>query len=156
MAQSSSASVSNITMGLANLHDAFLQASLQRKYMEQSPVIREPTAFMVSDRGRFERVWVALLYVLVESWQSKQMRPIREYVGTVTSVAELERVLLEGKRGGFLARMRETRHYVCHRDKREYWDQGRFGVAGGLKYHIKLHDAFSKVLLAAMKRRGSE
>jgi hypothetical protein len=139
-------------MGLANLHDAFLQASLVRTHMEQSPPSTDPHVFLMSDRGRFERLWVALLYVLVEAWQSNQMREVTEHIQAKTSLAELDQVLQEGAAGEQISSMREVRHYVCHRDKREYWDKGRVAAIGNLAYHQRLHDAFSKVLLAAMQQ----
>lgn len=150
MSKNSSAAA-DVCMGLANLHDAFLQASLVRAQMEQSPPSANPQEFLISDRGRFERLWVALLYVLVEAWGSRQMSQVRENIRAITSLAGLEQILNEGIVNGQISSMGEVRHYVCHRDKRKYWDVGRLSVIGNLAYHQRLHDAFSKVLMAAMR-----
>ena len=91
------------------------------------------------------------LYVLVEAWQSARMAPVRAYVGTVIPTGELNQLLKLGETDGSLAKMRDARNYMCHRDRREYWDDGRLAVCGQLDYHVKLHTAFSQVLLAAMK-----
>jgi len=140
-----------VRMGVLNVHDAFLQASLVKKYMENSSVVADPMEFFVSDRGRFERLWVALLYVLVEAWCSDQMVRVREFCRSIISLDELDSLLERGQKEGLLSKMRETRHYVCHRDRRKYWDDGRTGPVGSLDYNSKLHDAFSRVLLATIR-----
>ena len=141
----------DIKMGLWNLHDAFLNAALMDAEKWASPIDKDPKTFHASNHGRFERAWVTFLYVLVEAWQSPQMAPVREYIGSVVSLDELTSLLKTGKTDGSLARMRETRNYMCHRDRREYWDDGRLAVCGQLDYHVRLHRAFSVVLLGAMK-----
>jgi hypothetical protein len=135
-------------MGLMNLHDAFLNASLQRREMLRAPIVDDPAAFHFSDRGRFERAWAAFLYVLVESWRAKTMGAVRELVGSCTDVSKLETLLEEGDRIGAIERLQEVRHYMAHRDRREYWDKGRLGVLLQLDYNERLHMAFSEVLLA--------
>jgi hypothetical protein len=53
--------------------------------------------------------------------------------------------------------MREVRHYMAHRDKREYWDAGRTALVGLMAFHNRLHEAFSEVFLssiAEMRKRG--
>ena len=52
--------------------------------------------------------------------------------------------------------MRRTRDYMCHRDHKKYWDDGRLAVCGQLEYHMKLQAAFSRILLAAMKSNARE
>ena len=142
---------SEIRLGLLNLHDAFLNADIAHREKWRTPVDEDPERFHYSDHARFERMWVMFLYVLVEAWQSTRMAPIRAYVDTVTATGELNRLLQLGETDGSVAKMRDARNYMCHRDRREYWDDGRLAVCGQLDYHMKLYAAFSQVLLAAMK-----
>jgi hypothetical protein len=79
------------------------------------------------------------------------MAPVRAYIETVTATIELTTLIQTGESDGSLAKMRESRNYMCHRDLRKYWDDGRLAVCGQLTYHAKLHAAFSQVLLTAMK-----
>ena len=142
-------------LGLLNLHDAFLNASLQRDCMLKSALIHnsnDPNLLLMSDRGRFERTWVSFLYVLLESWNSKQMEKIREYISSIVDVTELIDILNKGENEGYILQMKEVRHYMCHRDNRKYWDDGRTALIGNLEYHDKLHLAFSKVLLNAFNK----
>ncbi len=142
-------------MGVLNLHDTFLQASLMKKHMLTSPLTAnetsEPHVFLISDYGRFERLWVAFLYVLIEAWSSDQMSEVREYCQSIVPLEKLNSLLNDGELEGLLSQMRETRHYVFHRDKREYWDNGRIGPVGNLNYNLSLHQTFSTVLLAAVQ-----
>ena len=149
-----------IYMGLGNLHDVFLNASLIKKHMDNSPVEsateRGAEVFLASDRGRFERMWVAFLYVLVEAWESDNMKEVRDYVSSKISADELTELIEQGEKDGGINKMRDTRHYIAHRDKREYWDSGRLSVLGQLEYHVKLHNTFSKILLVAMREMVKE
>jgi len=148
--------VMSLTMAIANLHDVFLNASLLRKMMHEAPVETDVFVFIISARARFERVWAAFLYVLIECWRSDSMRPVIEHIGKVTELSQLNSVLQEGDLTGAIERLREVRHYMCHRDRREYWDEGRMGVVGQLEYNERLHTAFSVVLLEALRatRKG--
>lgn len=140
-----------LRLGFLNLHDAFLNASLQRSHMHQSDIEDDPERFHTSQRGRFERSWVTFLYVLVEAWQSNNAQPVRAWITQSVSTDEVESLLLQGTTDGSLDRMRKTRHYMCHRDNRKYWDEGRLAVIGNLEYHESLHMAFSKVFLATFQ-----
>jgi hypothetical protein len=111
----------------------------------------DPTLWFASNRARLERSWVTFLNVLVESWRSAQMKEVRSYIASVISTAGLDATLLEGDSSGDLTKMRATRDYMCHRDRREYWDPGRLAVLGRLEFHDRLHMEFSKLLLAAMR-----
>jgi len=137
----------DLLLGILNLHDAFLNASIQRSYMLKCPVEKDPDHFLISDRGRFERFWIAFLYVLVESWNSNQMAFVKSWISTVTSLDRLEAILKQGEKEGHIKGMKSTRHYMCHRDKKKYWDDGRLSALGNLDYHNQLHMAFSDVLL---------
>lgn len=140
-----------VRKGLLNVHDAFLNAALAEREKWKAPIEEDPEKFHMSDHGRFERMWVTLLYVLVEAWQSAQMTPVRAYIESVTPLGDLTSLLRAGKADGSLRKMRQTRDYMCHRDRRKYWDDGRLAVCGQIEYHVKLHAAFSRILLAAMK-----
>ena len=144
---------SEILMGLMNLHDVFLNASVQRASMESWP-LEDVESFHMSNRARFERVWVTFLYVLVEAWQSHPMAPVREHVSQTVDCSALNRMIDELSAQGDLAKMREVRNYMCHRDRREYWDTGRVALAGLLLKHLALHDAFGAMLLKALNEEG--
>ena len=135
---------------LMNLHDVFLNANLQRACMESSPLVKDVNEYHFSDRARFERVWTTFLYVLVEAWQSDQMEPIREYLSSILNYTDLESTISRLESQGDLARMREIRNYMCHRDKRKYWNQGRLPFANMLHKNRELHDRFGKTLLDAL------
>lgn len=139
-----------IRLGLLNLHDAFLNASLMRDHMIKEPIAQDPRHFLTADRARLERLWVALLAVLVESWLSGQMRPVVEYIKTVTDVTEVETLLRDADKDGRHKKMVACRHYMFHRDRRKYWDEGRFSPIGELDFYSALHAAFSVVLHRAL------
>jgi hypothetical protein len=147
---------SELREGLANLQDAFLNCSLLKKSMDTCCVVENAVEFHLSDRGRFERLWVAALAVLVESWHSSHMKPVREYIRTTVSTKDLTELLRESRKSGLIDAMIATRHYMFHRDKRKYWDPGRNTPVGRLKAFNKLHQSFSKVLLVATKKMGDE
>lgn len=139
-------------MQLANLHDAFLNAALQARLMMEAPMLHQddPDLWFATDHARLERTWIAFLYVLVESWRSQAMALVRAHVGAVADTSGLDRLLDEGERSGDIQKMRETRDYMCHRDRRRYWDAGRLAVMGQLPFHSRLHQEFSQVLLVAI------
>lgn len=145
---------SEIRSKLANLHDAFLNASLQFDRMQKSPIENDPNnpnKFMLSDRGRFERAWLAFLYVLFEAWESEQMKDARELVLSLNPETDLTALIEQGRKDGSINKLREVRHYMCHRDKREYWDEGRMAVFN-LEYNIKLHNAFGRALRLTIEK----
>ena len=145
-----------VALGLMNLHDAFLNASLMRHYMLKEPIegdVDRPELFTVTNRGRCERLWVAHLAVLVEAWYSAKMRPVVCYIESVVDARALLAVLKLGQKSGRLERMKQCRHYSFHRDRRAYWDDGRLAPIGELEFNNRLHTAFSGVLLAAMRSR---
>lgn len=145
-----------VFMGLMNLHDAFLNSSLLKHYMIKSPLVGDVNEFDATDRARFERMWVAFLSVLIEAWNSSQMRRVREYVASKVPIDELSALLRQGEKEGSLDKMRETRHYMFHRDKRKYWDDGRLAVCGQLEFYLRVHQAFSRILLAVFKKMEEE
>ena len=140
-----------ILMGLMNLHDVFLNASVQRASMESCP-LEDVESFHMTNRARFERVWVTFLYVLVEAWQSSPMATVREHVSKAVDCSELNRLIDELSAQSGLAKMRAVRDYMCHRDRREYWDTGRTALAGLLPKYLALHDAFDAMLLKALSQ----
>lgn len=142
-------------MQLANLHDAFMNASLQHSRMLKEALENDAEGFMVSDRGRFERSWLTFLYVLVECWKSSSMEAVRDHVRNLVPDCQIDTLIKEGDSSGAIASMREVRHYMCHRDAREYWNTGRIAVAGHVEYNLRLHEEFSRVLLTAMQQHAS-
>lgn len=141
----------DLKQGLWNLHDAFLNASIVRQRMLRFPFEPNPQLFHATDRAPLERLWVALLAVLIECWHASATRPVRDYVGSVTSTDQLIALLRQSRKDGRHGKMVECRHYMFHRDKRQYWDDGRSAPIGELEFHLKLHQAFSDVLLAAVR-----
>jgi len=138
-------------MAFMNLHDVFMNASLCMSKMLKAPLVgNTPGEFTSSDRGRFERMWVTSLYVLVEAWRAEAMAPGKAYIESITSIDQIDSLIEQGKNDDSLTKMRQVRDYMCHRDKREYWDAGRTDVAGQLAFHKALHDAFSQVFLAVL------
>jgi len=123
--------------------------------MYAAPVEGAPEMFGITNRARLERLWVALLAVLVEAWSSPSMKPVREHISRIVDTTELTRVLRDARRSGRLERMIECRNYMCHRDKREYWNAGRDAPVGELAFHETLHMAFSRVLLGAMRHANA-
>ena len=130
-----------------NLHDVFLNASLCRSKMMHAPIAKGAGEFTLSDRGRFERMWVTFLYVLIEAWRSSIGAMAKSYIGSKTDLSEVEEIISKGKNDGSISKMRNVRDYMCHRDKREYWDAGRIDVAGQLEYHESLHRKFGEAFL---------
>ena len=76
--------------------------------MHAAPLETDPLKFCISDKGRLERLWVALLYVLIESWESAQMAPGQKYIAQHTMTKNLDDLLRQGRRDGHLDKMRET------------------------------------------------
>ena len=140
----------NLVTQLGNLHDVLMNASLQACRMNKEPIADDPETFMISDRGRFERTWLAFLYVLVECWRSQQMREVRDFIQTKIPDCQIVQLLREGEKNGAIKALREVRDYMCHRDRRTYWDTGRLAVAGNFDFNMRLHAEFSRVLYAAM------
>jgi len=135
-------------MAFLNLHDAFLNASLVYERMTQSPLDMDPNTAAMSDRFRLERLWVGLLAVLVEAWNSGQAAPMRRWLSTAVDTRRLVELLREAKREPARSALASTRHYMFHRDRREYWNEGRLGPCGRLDFHLALYGEFSKVFLA--------
>ena len=98
-------------------------------------------------------MWITFLYVQIEAWQSRAMLGARSYMMARAPIAthDIDRVIAEGKRNSNLAKMRNVRDYMCHRDKRAYWDAGRVDVTGQLAYHEAVCQVFSTAFLAVVK-----
>ena len=115
-------------MWLGNLHDCYLTASLMRTSMEQAPLVG-PDAFdfTLSDRGRFERCWHRDLYVLVEAWKARSAEMHEKYRAWAPPEFDVLVDLLSSPEVvAAMPHLRATRDYMSHRDRREYWDVGRY------------------------------
>jgi len=141
----------SVVESFSNLHDVFMNASVVKRAMDQAPIPDEDAQWHYHDRGRLERLWVALLAVLIEAWHADQMKPAREYLATVTNIDELVRLLREARKTDNFKRLQTNRSYMFHRDEREYWDEGRLGPIGHLDFHVALHSEFSRVLLVGLR-----
>ncbi|MBN1362339.1 MAG: hypothetical protein JW993_17220 [Sedimentisphaerales bacterium] len=144
-------------MAFANLHDVFLNATVCRSNMLKAPIVEDVEAFLASDRGRLERVWVMFLYVLIEAWRSRAMRATKSYMVARAPdfVQNIDRLIAEGEKNGNIERMRSIRDYMCHRDRRRYWDAGRVDVAGQLIYHEAICQGFSEAFLEVVKHSST-
>jgi hypothetical protein len=138
--------------GLSNLHDAFLSAHLMYQCMINVPVEKEKALLrsLLLDRRRFERLWVAFLAVMVEAWQAAKMRPVMEWIRSVTGATELVDLLKEAGESGHLAKIKKCRHYMFHRGWRKYWDDGRLAPVDEFEFNERLYMAFSGVLREAI------
>jgi hypothetical protein len=134
-------------MAFMNLHDVFLNASLCRSRMIHCPVEEGAEIFTISDRGRFERMWVTFLYVLIEAWRSPIGVMAKSYMDSKTDLSKVDDIISKGENDGSVDKMRNVRDYMSHRDKREYWDSGRIDVACQVIYNEALHHSFSKAFL---------
>ena len=124
--------------------------------MENAPVVSDSVLFPASDRGRLERLWCALLAVLIECWHSERMLPTIRYAGSVTDMSRLVSLLRQSRHDGTTKLLVECRHYMFHRDRRSYWDKGRQCPLGRFDANDQLHMAFSDVLLAATQHANYE
>lgn len=140
---------------LLNLHDVYLNASAQHEAMRKSPVVPDIDEGIASDRFRYERAWIMFLYVLVEAWRADGASSLRQTAGTAKAFPALEATLCEGDSCGLIKGMRNTRDYMCHRDRREYWDAGRVAPFGNLEFHTRLHMAFGNLLLELLGAAAS-
>lgn len=134
--------------GVANLHDAFLNASLQRRAMDRSEVPTDAVAPDAADRFRFERTWIMFLEVLCEAWQAPANQDAVAFVRSAADTTALDGMVSDAASRSMA---RKVRSYMCHRDKRSYWDPGRSNAFGQLERFTQLHDAFGQVLLAGMR-----
>lgn len=112
-----------------------------------SPVQGGAEEFTMSDRGRFERMWITFLYVLIEAWRSPIGSMAKCYMESKTDISEIDDIISKGNKDGSIKKMRNVRDYMSHRDKREYWDTGRIDVACQLEYHETLYSKFSRAFL---------
>jgi hypothetical protein len=138
--------------GISNLHDAFLSSHLMYLLLERVPdeTAARPLQSLTDDRYRYERLWVAFLYVLVEAWKANKMYTVKQWIQQVTDTTELDRLLDVGCKSGRLARMKECRNYMFHRGFREYSDDGFFVPALDSDFHKEVYLAFVTALREAI------
>jgi hypothetical protein len=142
-----------IRHSLVNLIDAFFNARLQKELMDRAPLTDDLTHFLCSDRMRLERAWLTFLHVLVESWQSPQMKPVADWLATAVpnEYQSLLHALHAAGKDGTLEKIHAVRDYMCHRDRRVFWDAGRKAVFGTHETAIRFHDAFDQLLRGAVQ-----
>ncbi len=145
----------SVAESFMNLHDVFMNASVIKRAMDQAPIPDKDVQWHYHDRGRLERLWVALLAVLIEAWHADQMKAARDCLATVTDTGDLVRLLREARKTDHLRRLQANRAYMFHRDERKYWDEGRLGPIDHLEFHVAIHTEFSKVLLIGLRSFGS-
>jgi hypothetical protein len=135
---------------VVNIHDAFLNTSLQRSRMLRSSMegVDSPQDFFMSDRGRFERTYIAFLAVLIEAWCSPAAQTVRDTIASRVPTQPVDQLLARERRFGVLDRIRSIRGYMFHRDERQYWDVGRVAVAQLHRAHEEIYSAFSAMFLA--------
>lgn len=142
-------------MQILNLHDCFITTNLLRSHMLHTPVEQPPPDrtldWMVSDRARLERLWWGTMYVLVEAWGARDA-VVKEFFVALDGTPRLESKLKELTDAGVLAKLRECRHYMFHRDRRSYWDDGRMAPIGHGPDMLELNRLFGGVFLQALAR----
>ena len=149
----------DIARAIYNLHDVFLSAALlktlmvdARMYLDATRMVRQDESVQITDftrspRGRLERLWVTFLVVLVEAWE-RAAESVRGQISSLTNTDRLD-ALLQQK--DLLAKLHDVRHYMAHRDVRDYRGPARYAhVAGELRFCLELHDEFQRVLSAAV------
>ena len=119
--------------------------------MEREVVTIAPDEFFISNRGRLERAWAAFLYIFIEAWQASEKTEVRKYIEGKVSLNKLERALEDASKSGLIEKLREVRHYMCHRDRRQYWDKGRYIHIGNLATMMKLNNEFGAIFLQIMR-----
>src|SRR5207245_34850 len=107
----------------------FLTANLMRAAMEQQPVVRDAEQFLISPRGRFERCMLRDLYVLSEAWKSQPIRHAQLRALARDEYDAVEALLAAAVADGRMDNLRQVRDFMCHRDRREYWDTGHVAAA---------------------------
>lgn len=137
-----------------NLHDVFLTANLSR--LSQIFVPAGPADAALAEIGgsrgqRLQRCFPRDMWVLWEAWEERAEHHPRFKQEAPEAMARVERLAVEGKRKGHLRRLRAVRHYMSHRDNRNYQDVGRDPLdAAGSQWLEQLHAAFSDLFLDVM------
>ena len=139
----------DLTEKILNMHDVYLNCTLQKQSMLKSPIPEKVEQYHYCDRGRYERTWISFLYVLCEAWTSS--RDIQQYATKSRTGKKLIDIMKRGRLNRKIEEMRKVRDYMCHRDKRAYWDEGRIAVINIFQYCINLDSAFSAFFLEAMQ-----
>ncbi|WP_167882509.1 hypothetical protein [Leptospira meyeri] len=130
-----------------NLHDVFLNASLQRSMMIKSPIVPNDIN-LITDHFRFERTWLMFLYVLYEAWEAPMNKSFRLHLYNTLKLTDLQITLSDLRKKKKVLKLKNLRDYMAHRDKREYWDIGRTDILNNLKTFDLLHQTFSEFFLS--------
>lgn len=56
-------------LAILHLHDAFMNAHLLAALMESTPPTDSAEYWSISRRGRLERLWASMMYMVLEAWQ---------------------------------------------------------------------------------------
>lgn len=137
---------------ILNLHDVFLNASLQRRMMFASPVTTDILEFSVSDRARFERTYVLFLFVFYEAWNSKNAKQLKKFLKNELDLANLDTPFRKFLCSGLIKSMEETRDYMSHRDLKSYWDVGRTSFYGRANELEQMFQIISELHLFAFEQ----
>ena len=84
------------------------------------------------------------------------MRPLVDWLARATpdEHQSLCETLQVARDDGTLARIRTVRDYMCHRDHRAFWNDGRRAVFGTHEVAARLHHAFDNLLRSAVQSTG--
>jgi hypothetical protein len=144
-----------------NLDDVFMNVCLQRSLMLRTPPFpsdafasacaQDPFLFFAADRARLERTFTAFLFVLIEAWEAPANATTVKEIGRRTACGRLAQLIRQSHRSGLWTQMKDTRDYMCHRDRRALWDDGRLAVVGGLRACEELFGAFESVIAGVGK-----
>ena len=143
---------------ITNFHDVYMNANLMRTRMMAEPLEAKPEdseLALIQQRFRLERIWHCFLYVTIEAWKAAADDQRQLFLSSAEpeDIQQVDRLLRAGDDLGYLDHLRSIRDYMCHRDKREYWDSGRIAVVvpGMFQWALKLDRAISSMVLSALR-----
>ncbi|MFN8027970.1 MAG: hypothetical protein U0W40_16885 [Acidimicrobiia bacterium] len=139
---------------IRNLHDVYLNvevAWLASLFIPPSDIEEDLEAIGGSRRQRLARFLARDVWVLWEAWDRRPQFHDAFAERAPEAVARLRELEATGKSQGWFKKLRATRDYMNHRDKREYRDAGREELPeDAIAWMQALREAFSSILLAAM------
>jgi hypothetical protein len=95
-----------------------------------------------------------MTYVLIEAWNARSIEA-KEFFASLGPIPPLGAKLRMLRDDGIIEKLREW-HYMCHRDRRVYWDDGRMAPMGHLNDLLELSRLFGTVFLEALERLKQE
>jgi hypothetical protein len=146
----------NCDVHVLNLHDCYNTANLLRVLMlgtaPDQEALRDPLLWPISDRARLERLWWAMTYVLIEAWRAPRPPEVGQFLARLEHTPRVEAALAALDDAGVIDKLRECRHYMCHRDHRAYWDAGRMASLGHFSEMLELSATLGALFVEALDK----